>query len=198
MSRYTGPRVKVMRALGCDLPGLSAKSSERRPYPPGQHGHERKKVKEYGLRLMEKQKLRMNYGLTERQLKSLMLDAKRSKTAATDKLLELLERRLDNVIFRAGFSRTIPSARQLVTHGHVWVNGRRLDIASYRVRMGDRVELKLPKKMSAPAAPRFEAPPWLEVDLAALTAQVTDYPTADSMLFQVNTQLVVEFYSQRL
>ncbi len=198
MSRYTGPRVKIMRALHCDLPGLSAKTSERRPYPPGEHGQDRKKVKEYGLRLMEKQKLRMNYGLTERQLKNVMRDAKRSKMAATDKLLELLERRLDNVVFRAGFARTIPAARQLVTHGHVLVDGHRVDIASYRIRPGQKIQLKVPKKMGQPAAPRFEAPPWLSVNREQLEAQVNDLPTPETLLFRVNTQLIIEFYSQMM
>ncbi|RYZ60910.1 MAG: 30S ribosomal protein S4, partial [Proteobacteria bacterium] len=121
MSRYTGPRVKKMRALGVELPGLSRKKIERRPYPPGQHGQARKKVSEFALRLHEKQKLRYNYGIGERQLRGLMTEALSSKTAPGKKLIELLERRLDNAVFRAGFALTIPAARQLVAHGHVLV-----------------------------------------------------------------------------
>ena len=138
MSRYTGPRVKVMRALGVDLPGLSRKSIERRPYPPGEHGKaHRRKESVYGIQLKEKQKLKMNYGLTERQMRRLVKKARSSKLATGTRMLQLLESRLDNVVFRAGFAATIPSARQLVNHGHFMVNGRRVDIASYQVRSGD-------------------------------------------------------------
>ena len=138
MARYKGPRVKKLRALGVDLPGLSRKSRERRPYPPGQHGNVgHKKTTEYGRRLMEKQKLRFNYNVSERQLRRLVKEARSSKTATGQKLLELLESRLDNVVFRAGFAPTIPAARQLTGHGHVTVNGKRVDIASYRVKQGD-------------------------------------------------------------
>lgn len=111
MSRYRGPRVRVLRALGAELPGLTRKTAERRPYPPGQHGQQRRKYTEYGLRLMEKQKLRMNYGLGERQLLRLFVEASSSKGNTAERLLELLERRLDNVVFRAGFARSIPGAR---------------------------------------------------------------------------------------
>src|SRR5262245_28518567 len=105
MSRYRGPRVKVMRALGVELPGLSTKKIERRPYPPGQHGQGRKKVSEFGLRLKEKQKVRFNYGIGERYLRKLMLEARASRGVTGAKLIELLERRLDNIVFRAGFAR---------------------------------------------------------------------------------------------
>lgn len=162
MSRYTGPRVRVMRALGTDLPGLSAKKIERRPYPPGQHGQGRKKRSEYALHLLEKQKVRMNYGVTERQLRTLMREARASSETTGHKLIELLERRLDNIVFRAGFARTIPAARQLVNHGHVLVDGRRVDIASYRVSPGQIVSVREASQQSQPvlivqgAQPPFE------------------------------------------
>ena len=109
MSRYAGPRVKKMRALGVMLPGLSRKSIDARPFPPGEHGRSRRrKVTDYGRQLQEKQKIRFNYGVSERQLRKLMVEAKRSKMATGNKLLELLERRLDNVVYRAGFAATIP------------------------------------------------------------------------------------------
>jgi small subunit ribosomal protein S4 len=202
MSRYTGPRVKVMRALGTDLPGLSRKKIERRPFPPGQHGQARRKLSEYGLRLMEKQKLRMNYGLTERQLLGLMVEAHSGKGNSGERLLEFLERRLDNVVFRAGFARTIPGARQLVLHGHITVNGGRVDVPSFRVRKDDVIEVreksrKLPPVMaSLSASPSFETP-WLSVEAEAFRASVKDLPEATSVLFAVNVQRVVEFYSQR-
>ena len=143
MSRFTGPRVKVMRALGLELPGLSRKSIERRPYPPGQHGgRRRRRDSVYGQQLKEKQKLKMNYGVSERQMRRLIKQARRSKQETGLKLLELLERRLDNVIFRAGYAPTIPAARQLVNHGHFRVNGRKVDVPSFSVGEGDVIELK--------------------------------------------------------
>ena len=131
MSRYTGPRLKKCRALDVDLPGLTRKR-RKRTYRPGQHGPGfRRKVSDYGRRLMEKQKIRFNYGLGERQLRRLVSDARRSQLSTGDKLMELLERRLDNVVFRAGFTPTIPAARQLVNHGHILVNGRKASIPSF-------------------------------------------------------------------
>lgn len=202
MSRFTGPRVKVMRALGTELPGLSRKKIERRPFPPGQHGQARRKQSEYGLRLMEKQKLRMNYGLTERQLLGLMVEAHSGKGNTGERLLEFLERRLDNAVFRAGFARTIPGARQLVRHGHILVNGRRVDVPSYRIRKDDVLEVressrKLPPVLATlSASPGFETP-WLSVEAEAFRATVRELPEATSVLFTVNVQRVVEFYSQR-
>ncbi len=202
MSRFTGPRVKVMRALGTELPGLSRKKIERRPFPPGQHGQARRKQSEYGLRLIEKQKLRMNYGLTERQLLGLMVEAHSGKGNTGERLLEFLERRLDNAVFRAGFARTIPGARQLVRHGHILVNGRRLDVPSYRIRKDDVLEVreksrKLPPVLaSLGASPNFETP-WLAVEAEACRATVRELPEPSSVLFTVNVQRVVEFYSQR-
>ena len=143
MSRYRGPRVKLMRALGLNLPGLSRKSIERRPYPPGAHGGDRRrKESDYGRQLKEKQKLRFNYGLGERQLRRLVIDARRSKTETGKKLLELLESRLDNVVFRGGLASTIPAARQLVNHAHVLVNGQKVDIPSFRVKVGDVITVR--------------------------------------------------------
>jgi len=203
MSRYTGPRVKIMRKLGSELPGLSPKKTERRPYPPGQHGQARKKLSEYALRLMEKQKVRYNYGVSERQLRHLMHEAKTTVGTTGHKLIELLERRLDNVVFRAGFARTIPAARQLVNHGHILVNGRRVDIASYRIAKGDVVTVRDRKKILAaveqafPIADSFQTP-WLEVDRASRKATVAALPDEGAVLFPLRVQLVVEFYSQKM
>ncbi|EYF06219.1 30S ribosomal protein S4 [Chondromyces apiculatus] len=203
MSRYTGPRVKIMRALGTELPGLSAKKTERRPYPPGQHGQARKKLSEYALRLREKQKLRLNYGLTDRQLRNLMIEARGSDMAAGAKLIELLERRLDNVVFRAGFARTIPAARQLVTHGHVLVDGKRVDIVSYRLRAGQTVSLREKSRAhqtveTGLARKDLEAPTWLSVDKDTRSARVASLPDETSIPFAIEVQLIIEFYSQRL
>ncbi len=203
MSRSTGPRVKILRALGTDLPGLTAKKSERRPYPPGQHGQARKKLSQFALRLQEKQKVRHNYGVTELQLRTLMKEARASKAAPGHKLIEFLERRLDNVVFRSGFARTIPAARQLVNHGHILVDGKRVDIASYRIRRGqtitfrDRSKAIAPTVAGFPVADTFQTP-WLEVDRENFKATVAALPDETSILFPIRIQMVVEFYSQRL
>jgi small subunit ribosomal protein S4 len=192
-----------MRALGTELPGLSPKKPERRPYPPGQHGQARKKLTEFALRLQEKQKLRLNYGVTERQLRRLVEEAKTTKGTTGHKLIELLERRLDNVVFRAGLARTIPGARQLVNHGHILVNGKRVDIASYRVSKGEVVSVREKSKQMAsiaaakPIADNFQTP-WLEVNRDALSAVVTALPDEGAILFPLKVQLVVEYYSARL
>jgi len=202
MSRYVGPKVRVLRALGTDLPGLTRKKSERRPYRPGQHGQARKKFSEYALRLIEKQKLRMNYGLSERQLLRLFVEAAGTKGNTAERLVELLERRLDNVVFRAGFARTIPAARQLIMHGHVLVEGKKVDIPSFRIKQGQAVTIRERSKSltaiaSALATPLSFPTDWLSVEPAALKATVTALPDVTAIPFPIRLQLVVEFYSQR-
>jgi small subunit ribosomal protein S4 len=202
MSRYTGPKLRVIRALGVDLPGLTRKTRERRPYPPGQHGQARRKLSEYALRLLEKQKLRMNYGLGERQLLNLFVEARATPGNTSERLVELLERRLDNVVFRAGFARTIPAARQLISHGHVLVDGARVDIASFRVQRGQTVSIRERSKDLAAIAASLATPlpfptDWLSVEPESRRATVSALPDASSVPFAVNVQLVVEFYSQR-
>jgi small subunit ribosomal protein S4 len=202
MSRYTGPRVKIMRALGVDLPGLSPKTSERRPYPPGVHGQRRRKETEYGKRLKEKQKLRLNYGLSERQIRKFFREASRSKLNTGTKLIELLERRLDNVLFRAGFARSIPAARQLVNHGHVLVDGKRVDIPSFRVKVGHTVSIREKSKDVDPvvqgialAEQRRWDSAWLNVDAAARKAEIKGTPDESSVPFPIDVQLVIELYA---
>lgn len=202
MSRYTGPKVRVLRALGTDLPGLTRKNRERRPYPPGQHGQGRRKLSEYALRLLEKQKLRMNYGLGERQLLNLFVEARATPGNTSERLVELLERRLDNVVFRAGFARTIPAARQLISHGHVLVDGERVDIPSFRVRRGQTIAIRERSKALGAIAASLATPlpfptDWLSVEPESRSATVAALPDASSVPFAVNLQLVVEFYSQR-
>ncbi|MEC5385428.1 30S ribosomal protein S4 [Uliginosibacterium sp. H3] len=203
MSRYTGPRLKVMRALGVELPGLSRKSIENRPNPPGQHGARPRRVSGFGAQLREKQKLRFNYGLGEKQMRRLMADAKAARGNAGEKLAELLERRLDNVVFRAGFAPTIPSARQLVNHNHFLVNGKRVNIPSYRVRPGDVVSLARPAKVLdiikfSMEEPSLTRPEWLSWDAAASTATVAHLPALSDLPFPIEMQLVVEYYAQRM
>jgi len=203
MSRYTGPRVRAMRALGVQLPGLSSKAIERRPFPPGQHGQARRKLSEYGLRLIEKQKLCRNYGVTEGQLRRLMIAARAAKGPTGERLLELLESRLDNVVFRAGFARTIPAARQLVNHGHILVDGKKVDVASFSVKANQVIGLHarskdLPFVVASVTAGRGFDTSWLSVNPAERLATVTTAPDAASVPFPVAVQLVVEFYSQRV
>ena len=204
MSRYTGPKVKKLRAFGVDLPGLSRKSQRERPYVPGEHGQSfRRKPTPYGERLIEKQKVRFNYGLSEKQMRRLMSEARRSQMAAGDKLMELLERRLDNVVFRAGFAPTIPAARQLVNHGHFTVNGKRVNIPSYRVDTGDVIAPRQKSMNLECIEVSLENPPlsstdWIGLDADKKTASVNSLPTIEAVPFPLDIQLVVEYYSRLL
>jgi len=198
MSRYLGPRLKRMRAVGIELPGLSTRTLERRPYRPGQHGLRRRKVSSYAIRLTEKQKLRWNYGLGERQLHNLFRRAAAGSSNTGERLIELLESRLDNVVFRAGFAPTIPAARQLVNHGHITVNGRRVTFPAYSVRTGEHLGLtprgaRNDRVANALVAPRFPPPRWLTVDREQRAAIVTAPPEVASALLHVDHRLVVEF-----
>ena len=204
MSRYTGPRLRVMRALGVALPGLSSKMPERRPYPPGQHGPGRpKKPSDYRRQLQEKQKLRFNYGVGEKQFRNYMAKAKASKMAAGQKLLELLERRLDNAVFRAGWAATIPAARQMVNHGHILVNGKRVTIPSYSVKAGEVLEireksrkLKMVEEALVDGNNASRVPGWLSV--SGPKATVDALPDRESVMFDIDVQLVVEYYAKRM
>ena len=206
MSRYTGPRVKKMRQLGIDLPGLSRKTMWDRAYPPGEHGPRnarRRKESDYKKQLQEKQKLRFNYGLTEKQFRKLFVEAKRSKASTPDQLLEFLERRLDNAVFRAGFAPTIPAARQLVRHRHVLVNGKRVDIPSYRLQVNDEIRLRDKSKelkvvLESLEKPSLQRPEWMRFDEDTKVAKVVELPQPDSVPFPVEMQLIVEYYSKRL
>ena len=172
MSRYTGPKVKKMRALGTYMSGLTSKSMEERSSRPGQHGQRiRRKLSDYAVQLREKQKVQYNYGLREKQLSRLVKEARKSEIAAGEKLLQLIERRLDNVVFRSGFARSIPAARQLVSHGHIEVNKRRVDIASYRVDVGDVVGLRdrsrnLEVIRDATTSARLKRPDWIPISIS--------------------------------
>ena len=195
-----------MRALGLDLPGLSRKSMWDRPYPPGVHGPKsarRRKMSDFKKQLLEKQKLRYNYGLNEGQFMRLYREAVHSKEPSGDKLLELLERRLDNAVFRAGFAATIPAARQLVCHGHFLVNGKRLDIPSYRVREGDVIGLRERSQNLASVDASLEdvrlaRPDWIEFDEGKKIATIKGLPKVDSVPFPLEIDLVIEYYSKRL
>lgn len=201
MSRYRGPRLRVVRRLG-DLPGLSRKSP-RRAYPPGQHGQNRKKRSEYAIRLEEKQKLRFNYGLTERQLLRYVRKARRATGSTGQALLQLLEMRLDNTVFRMGMAATIPGARQLVNHGHVTVNGRVVNIPSYQCRPGEVISVRANDKSRDLVKRNLEypglanTPSHLEFDKTTLTGKVNGVVEREWVALQVNELLIVEYYSRQ-
>ena len=206
MSRYTGPRRKILRALGIDLPGLSRHTIEGNPNPPGQHGYQKanRKRSEFGLQLMEKQKLRYNYGVSEKQLRRIVEDAKRQRGATGDRIVALLERRLDNLVFRAGFAPTIPAARQMISHGHILLNGRRVTIPSIRVRAGDvfgptEGGKKLDVLQATLNMPALERPDWIAFDATVQSARLAFLPEGvDAAPFPLDVHRIVEYYATRI
>jgi small subunit ribosomal protein S4 len=202
MARYTGPRVRISRRLGVPIFGAS-KYLERRPYPPGVHGPKsRRKNSDYAVGLIEKQKLRYFYGLQERQFRNVYEKALRMRGVTGEKMLQILEARLDNLVYHAGFGLTRAAARQFVAHGHVRVNGRKVDVASFSVRVGDVIEIKDHAKSKSSAQKNLEGstarvvPDWITVDRDALKATLLRIPTRDEINPIANEQAVVEFYSR--
>ncbi|MEM8810372.1 MAG: 30S ribosomal protein S4 [Cyanobacteria bacterium P01_G01_bin.38] len=201
MARYRGPRLRVTRRLG-DLPGLTRKTA-RKAYPPGQHGQARKKKSEYCIRLEEKQKLRFNYGVSERQLVRYVKKARRAGGSTGLVILQLLEMRLDNTVFRLGLGPTIPAARQFVNHGHVTVNGRLVDVASYQCRPGDVIGVRNKEASRKLAEANLEfpglanVPTHLEFDKAKLEGKVTGVIEREWIAININELLVVEYYSRK-
>lgn len=201
MSRYRGPRLRIIRRLG-ELPGLTRKSAKR-AYPPGQHGQARRKRSEYAIRLEEKQKLRFNYGLTEKQMLRYVRRARRATGSTGLVLLQLLEMRLDNTVFRLGMAPTIPGARQLVNHRHIMVNGRLVDIASYSCRPGDTIAVrdrdssKELVKVNLQSPGLANLPSHLEFDKQTLTGKVNSIVEREWVALQINELLVVEYYSRQ-
>nr|AOM64548.1 ribosomal protein S4 [Riquetophycus sp.] len=201
MSRYIGPRLKISRRLG-DLPGLTRKSSKKQ-FPSGEHGQQSKKPSEYALRLEEKQKLRFNYGLNERQLLRYVKTSKRMQGSTGITLLQLLEMRLDNVIFRLGMCPTIPAARQLVNHRHVLVNGQCVSICSYQCKPGDIIGIKdktssqelVKKYLQFPGLANI--PSHLELDKTRLLGKINGVINREWVALQLNELLVVEYYSRK-
>jgi len=208
MARYIGPVCKLCRreAMKLFLKGdrcYSDKCSfDRRPFPPGQHGQARVKFGEYGLRLREKQKVRRIYGVLERQFRKYFAGADRMKGVTGKNLLSLLERRLDNVVYRLGFAATRAEARQLVLHHHVLVNDKRVNVPSFLVKKGDKVAIRtksreIPRiKESVEGAERRGQSTWLELDKPNFTGTVKDWPVREEITLQINEQLIVEFYSR--
>jgi len=202
MARYTGPSTRISRRFGQYIIG-SAKVLERRNFPPGQHGPKsRRKLSEYAVGLAEKQKLRFIYGLLERQFRRTFAIAKKERGVTGERFLQLLETRLDSVVYLLGFAKSRAAARQLVNHGHVRVNGRKVDIASYSVLQGDEVEMKAVNSSRQLATRAIEenrarvVPAWLTRNDEALKGVVTRLPARDEMEPSINEQLIVEYYSR--
>jgi small subunit ribosomal protein S4 len=202
MARYTGPSTRISRRFGQYIIG-SPKVLERRNFPPGVHGPKsRRKLSEYAVGLAEKQKLRYIYGLLERQFRRTFAIAKKERGVTGERFLQLLETRLDSVVYLLGFAKSRAAARQLVNHGHVRVNGRKVDIASYTVLQGDEVEMKAVNSSRQLATRAIEenrarvVPAWLTRNDEALKGTVTRLPTRDEMEPSINEQLIVEYYSR--
>ena len=208
MARYTASVCRQCRREGMKLFLKGAKCYtkkcpiERRPTPPGQHGVRRRKTSEYGIQLREKQKVRRVYGVLERQFKSYFERAESRPGVTGQNLLQLLETRFDNVVFRMGFASSRPQARQLVGHRHFAINGRPANIASMQLRPGDRVEVREPSRNQEPFKFAKEnmrsaqIPDWLSIDAEKLAGTVTALPRREQMPQELNEQLVVEYYSR--
>jgi small subunit ribosomal protein S4 len=208
MARYRGPVEKIERRLGVSLAlkgerRLAGKSAlEKRPYAPGQHGQRRTKVSEYGLQLREKQKAKFMYGVSEKQFRRLFKDANNMEGNTGSNLITLIERRLDNVVYRMGFATTRAFARQLVTHGHILVDGKKLDIPSYRVKEGQKIEIREKSKANPQIVRAGELTaqtglsPWIDVEIDKGYGIFTRLPEREEVVIPVEERLIVELYSK--
>ena len=208
MARYTGPVCRLCRREGTKLflkgdRCLTGKCAlDRRSTAPGQHGAANKKMREYGLQMREKQKTRRYYGVLEKQFVNYFEEANRKEGMTGENLICLLERRLDNVVYRMGFAASHKEARQLVLHGHFTVNGKKVNIPSLIIKAGDVISVKEASRDSvkfkalAEAAANANAPKWLEVKAEAMTATVLTLPAREDVDFDFNEQLIVELYSK--
>jgi len=208
MGRYAGPKWRIARRLGVNIYVGEEKSqkgkaiTDRRPYPPGQHGRSRRKISYYARQLMEKQKVKYYYGVRERQFRRFYEMAERMRGQTGENLLKLLESRLDNVVYRLGFGKSHRHARQLVVHGHILVNGQKVDRPSYLVKPGDVIEVReksrdIPQiKEGMELAQRRGIPSWLELDAENFKGVVKAEPTRDEVEIPVQEHLIVELYSK--
>ncbi len=200
MSRYRGPRLRITRRLG-ELPGLVRKSSAKQN-PPGQHGATAKKPSQYSIRLQEKQKLRFHYGINEHQLVNVVKKARRSQGSTGERVLQLLEMRLDTIVFRSGFAPTLRASRQLVTHGHVQVNNARVNIPSYQCKPGDTFQVKklesVEKSVQLGAISLMPSPLHLQADSKSFSGQVKQFISRPEVSCPVNEFLIIEYYSRKV
>ena len=202
MARYTGPKSKIARKFGEPIYGTD-KYLDKKNYPPGQHGIDKKRAKtsEYGTQLKEKQKAKYTYGLLERQFSNLFVKAQKSKGVTGEVLIQLLESRLDNVVYRLGIAPSRPAARQLVSHRHIVVNGKVLGIPSYHVKVGDIIGVREKSKalevitnsLQGANSSRFN---WLEWDNASLSGKFMNVPAREDIPENIKEQLIVELYSK--
>ena len=199
MSRYTGPTWKVSRRLGYSI-SETGKELKKRPYAPGQHGKRRSKPSDYGLQLAEKQKVRFTYGLSEKQFHKTFVEAQKLQGVLGENFLILLESRLDNVVYRLGLARSRAQARQLVNHGHILVDGKKVDIPSYRLQPGQKIALKEKSRDLKIVAEALEAHfnpvDYVSYDRTTHEGTFVRYPERNEFLPEINEQLVVEFYSR--
>lgn len=199
MARYTGSIYRKSRRLGFSVLE-NGKELARRPYAPGQHGADRKKVSDYGVQLHEKQKVRFMYGLNEKQFRKIFDEASKMKGVHGENFLKLLESRLDNLVYRIGFSTTRKGARQLVNHGHITVNGKKVDIPSYRVKPGDVISVKEADKGLAIIKSSLEATQnrveYITYDDKKMVATYVRYPERSELNADINESLIVEFYNR--
>ena len=202
MARYTGPRVRISRRFGVPIFGPT-KYLERRNYGPGVHGPKsRRKTTDYGLGLLEKQKLRYYYGLMERQFRGVYEKALRRRGVTGEQMLQILETRLDNVVYHLGFANTRAASRQMVSHGHVKVNGRKVSIPSYALKVNDTIEVRDTSRARQMATKNLESatsravPDWLSLNKDAFKGVVMRIPTRAEIQPIANEQAVVEFYSR--
>lgn len=205
MARYRGPRLKKCRAVGTVLPGLTTVATLDRPFPPGEHGTKRRsKPSDFKVRLIEKQKARLHFGILETQFKRYVRKASQMKGASGTNLVTLLQSRLDNIVWRLGLARTIPAARQLVVHGHINVNGRRVDRPSFHVKPGDEIAVREKSRSKSFVQEVLEThgtqarPAWLEFDPAKATGKMTSAPERSDLPFELSENAIIEFYSQQL
>lgn len=199
MARYTGSIYRKSRRLGFSVLE-NGKELARRPYAPGQHGADRKKISDYGVQLHEKQKVRFMYGLNEKQFRKIFDEASKMKGVHGENFLKLLESRLDNLVYRIGFSTTRKGARQLVNHGHITVNGKKVDIPSYRVKPGDVISVKEADKGLAIIKSSLEATQnrveYITYDDKKMVATYVRYPERSELNADINESLIVEFYNR--
>lgn len=198
MARYLGPKLKLSRRIGSPIEDIPKHTSKRQLTPPGMHGFRGRRLRDYGVRLNEKQKLRHHYSVLEKQFRRYIAEASRLPGNTGEVLLRLLECRLDNVIRRAGLARTIWASRQIVAHGHVLINGRKTDRPSAAVSVGDVITLK-PKihklcRENLESLSGHEVPGWMDFNPSELTIRIGALPTSDQVPFDVNTNLIIEFY----
>ncbi len=200
--RYTGPKAKKARRLGMAFTAKDAKILQKRNFAPGVHGQNRVRLSEYGTQLREKQKLKISYGVLEKQFENYFNKALRQQGVTGENLLKLLETRLDNIVYRLGFAETRAQARQLVNHGFFEVNTKKVDIPSYHVKVGDKIALRQVKQKKGyvekikEKLKSFKTLEWLELNATTFSGKVLSTPDMESLASPINTQLIVEHYSR--